>query len=237
MPAAKLGLLLPVLLVAGCTSSGPVRALVAAPENTAVVERNHDGTVTLRSLQTHVVSLLPMNQRFSGDRFTLPSLYVLVTNGGHANVTLQPADISAYAADRRVALLDPPALQDRIDREQAAAGTSVSYPISNRDASQPAEEPRGYHANPDSHRTRIDGTTAPRPNDPTRPKLEPFNAPPFKVPSRLVAQALQPQVIRPGDVGGGRVMFEAQDILSGLPLKVVVNVAGEKHEFLFEVQY
>jgi len=25
--------------------------------------------------------------------------------------------------------------------------------------------------------------------------------------------------------------------LSGLPLKIVVTVAGEKHEFLFEVRY
>jgi hypothetical protein len=44
-------------------------------------------------------------------------------------------------------------------------------------------------------------------------------------------------VIRPFDVGGGRITLEAEDILSGLPLKVVVNVAGEKHEFLFEVRY
>jgi hypothetical protein len=57
------------------------------------------------------------------------------------------------------------------------------------------------------------------------------------VPTRHVEEALRPQVIRPGDVGGGRIMLESEDILSGLPLKVVVTVAGEKHEFLFEVRY
>jgi hypothetical protein len=57
------------------------------------------------------------------------------------------------------------------------------------------------------------------------------------VPARLIEQGLQPQAIGPFDVGGGSIVLEPQDILSGLPLKVVVNVAGEKHEFRFEVRY
>ena len=206
MPALKLGILFPILLVAGCISGGPVRSLAPAASNPTVVERNLDGAVTLRSAQTHVVSVLPMNKRFSSDTFTLPSFYVIVTNGGKENVTLKPDDISAYAGDQRVKLLSPIALQDRLDEEQAAAtGRRLSFP-----AAVPGPMPRA---------------------------VERDGPPDFKVPTRVVEQALQPQVIRPFEVGGGQIMLEAEDILSGLPLKIVVTVAGEKHEFLFEVQY
>lgn len=198
--------------------------LAPAASNPTVVERNLDDTVTLRSLQTHIVSVLPLNKTFSSDPYTLPSFHVIVTNGGKGNVTLKPGDISAYAGDRRVTLLDPPAMQERLDREQAAAGSGVSFPIGMRDASQPAEVRHGHDS---------------RHPSPTRPAIEPYGGPDleFKVPARVVEQALQPQVIRPFDVGGGRIMLEAEDILSGLPLKIVVTVAGEKHEFLFEVRY
>jgi hypothetical protein len=223
MLAPKLGILFLPLLAAGCIGGGPVRSLAVAASNPAVVERNLDGTVTLRSAQTHIVSVLPLGGRFSSDTFTLPSFYVIVTNGGNENVTLKLRDISAYAGDRRVALLDPTALQERLDREDAAAGGSqTSFPAGMRDASQPAEVRRGHH----------------RHSAPTTPAVEPLGAGlHFKVPARVVEQALQSQVIRPFDVGGGRIMLEAEDILSGLPLKVVVTVAGEKHEFLFEVRY
>ena len=218
MSAPKLGVLLLILLAAGCTWNGPVRSLVAA--NNREVVRELDGPVLMRSHQTHLVSVLPLNTTFSRATFTLPSFHVIVTNGGKENVTLKPADISADAGGRRVALLGPFALQDRLDREQAAVGSMVSFPIMG-DASQPAEVRQAHAVH----------------SDPTRPKVEPFSAPNFKVPARHVEEALRPQVIRPGDVGGGRIMLESEDILSGLPLTIVVTVAGEKHEFLFEVRY
>jgi hypothetical protein len=219
MLAPRLVILFLLLLTAGCIGGGPVRSLAVAASNLTAVERSLDGTVTLRSLQTHVVSVLPMNKRFSNATFTLPSFHVIVTNGGKENVTLMPRDVAAYAGDRRVKLLTPLALQERLDDEQAAAsGSTVSFPIGMRDASQPAETRRGH-------------------TSPTGPARQPFDAPGFKVPARLIEEALQPQVIRPFEVGGGRIMLEAEDILSGLPLKIVVTVAGEKHEFLFEVRY
>jgi hypothetical protein len=203
-----------------------VRSLATAANNTAIVARDPDGTEVMRSEHTHLVSVLSRGGRFSNDTFALPSLYVIVTNGGKENITLEPSDISAYAGDRRVALLNPVALQDRLDREQAAAGTRSRFPIGMRDASQPGEEPHGYH-----RRHPIPNSSS------TGPAVEPYGPPDFKVPTRIVEQALQPQIIRPGDVGGGRIMLEAENILSGLPLKLVVTVAGEKHEFLFDVEY
>jgi hypothetical protein len=219
--ALKLGLLFPILLVVGCISGGPVRSLAVDAKNTTEVDRNLDGTVTLRSAQTHIVSVLPQGGRFNSDTFTLPAFHVIVTNGGKENVMLRPNDISAHAGDRRVALLNPDALQERLDREQAAAGNSTSYPIV-RDATQSADVTHEHHSHHPS---------------PTRPAVKPYASLDFKVPTRVVEQALQPQVIRPFEVGGGRIMLEAEEILSGLPLKIVVTVAGEKHEFLFEVQY
>src|SRR5262245_30942808 len=125
----KLGLLFPSLLVAGCISGGPVRSLAVAANNPAVVERDLDGTVTLRSLQTHIVSVWPMNKRFSNATYTLPALYVIVTNGGKEDLKLKPDDIRAYSGDRRVALLSPNALQERLDEEDdAATGRRLSFP-------------------------------------------------------------------------------------------------------------
>jgi hypothetical protein len=215
----KLGILCPIVLAAGCFSSGPIRSLAPAANNPAVVEHNLDGTVILRSQRTHVVSVVPLGERFSSDVWGLPAFYVIVTNGSKENVTLQPNDVSAYAGDGRVALLNPRALQERLDQEDAAAASRwPSFPVGMRDASQPAEI---RHSHP----------------SPTRPAVEPFNTLKFKVPTRLAKEALEPQVIRPFDVGGGRIVLEGEAILSGLPLKIVVTVAGEKHEFLFEVRY
>ena len=109
-------------------------------------------------------------------------------------------------------------MQERLDRDQAAAGSRVSFPIGLRDASQPADARHGHQS-------------------PADLPIRPFSAPDFKVPKRIILEALQSQVIRPGDVGGGRIMLEPEDILSGLPLLIVVTVGGEKHEFLFEVRY
>ena len=220
MPSRALGLVALILLATGCTWSGPVRSLTVAANNPSEIERGLDGTVVMRSHRTHFVSVLSRGDRFSSDTLTVPSLYVIVTNGGKDNLTFNPRDIAAYAGDRRVALLHPPALQERLDHEQAAAGSKVGFPIGMRDASQPAKVRHGH-----GHR------------DLTSPAIEPFGAPGFKVPARLLEQALQPQVIRPGEVGGGRIMLEPEDILSGLPLQIIVTVAGEKHPFLFEVQY
>jgi hypothetical protein len=219
MYSLKLSILLLLFSAAGCAWNGPVRSLAVAANRTAVVGEL-DGTTVMRSHQMHVVSLLPLNTTFSRDTFTLPSFHVIVTNGSNKNVTLKPVDISADVGGRRVALLGPSALQDRLDREQVAVGSRVTFPIMN-DASQPAEVRQGH----------------PRHSDPTRPRVEPFNAPTFKVSARHVEEALRSQVIRPGDVGGGRIMLESEDILSGLPLRIVVTVAGETHEFLLEVRY
>lgn len=217
MLVPKLGILLLILFATGCAWNGPVRSLAVAPNNTAVVG-DLDGTMAMRSQQTHVVSVLSLSRTFSGDTRALPSFHVIVTNGGKENVTLKPRDIAAYAGDWRVALLDPLALQDRLDREQAAAGGRGGFAPGMPDASQPAEM---RHTHP----------------SPLRPAVGPFGAPNFRVPTQLVEEALKPQVIRPGDAGGGRIMLESEDILSGLPLKIVVTVAGEKHDFLFEVRY
>jgi hypothetical protein len=221
MFALKLGILFPILLGTGCTWNGPVRSLAVATSNPALVERNLDGTVTLRSMKAHIVSVLSLNKTFSSDTFTLPSLQIIVTNGGKENVTLKPGDISAYAGDRRVTLLDPTALQERLDRVQEAVGGRPSFPVGMRDASQPAEIRQGRHPH----------------SDPTRPRLEPLDELKYKVPARIVEQALQAQMILPFEVGGGLIMLEADDLLSGLPLKIVVTVGGEKHEFVFEVRY
>lgn len=220
MLATKFGILFPVLLAAGCAWDGPVRSLTTATNNPAIVERNVDGTAIMRSSRTHLVSVLSRSDKFSNDTFTLPTLYVIVTNGGKEKIALGPSNISAYSGDRRVALLDPLAMQERLDLAQAATGSDGRFPVGMKDASQPAEI---------RHRHRHQSSIG--------PAAEPFSALNFKVPARIVEQSLEPQVIQPFDTGGGRIVLESQDILSGLPLKVVVNVAGEKHEFLFEVQY
>jgi hypothetical protein len=217
MPAPKLGFLLLIPLTAGCVWNGPVRSLAIAANNKAVVERDADGTVLMRSQQTNFVSVISRGTTFSHDSYALPSLYVMVTNGGEKNVTLKPGDITAYSGDQRVALLNPPALQERLDRADVSG--PPSFPVGMRDASQPAEMRRSHHRSL------------------TDPPTEPLADLKYKVPARFVEQALQPQVLHPGDTGDGRVMLESQDILSGVPLKIVVTVAGEKHEFLFEVRY
>src|SRR4051812_17242713 len=101
MSVAKVCVLCPILLAAGCASSGPVRSLVVAAGNRGEVERNLDGTVTLRSQKTHLVSVLPLNRNFSGETFGLPSFSVIVPKGGKENLPPQPGDILAYRATRR----------------------------------------------------------------------------------------------------------------------------------------
>jgi hypothetical protein len=191
----RFALFFPVLLLAGCAWGDRVRSISTAANNTAVVERDADGTVAMRSYQKHLVTVLWRGERFAGHTLAMPAFRVIVANGGDQPIKLNLTDVTASSGGKRVAVLDPSGLKDRLDAEQPGP------------------------------------THAPRPGS----GYEPFSAPKFKVPAWILEEALRSQVIRPGDVGGGRIMLESEDILSDFPLKVVVTVAGEQHEFLFEV--
>ena len=203
-------------LAAGCTWNGPVRALSAGANPTLAVDRDPDGALTLRSQQTHLVSVLARTDRFSHDSRSLPTFYVLVTNGTGQPVTLKPTDVTANSGTLPVTLLSPPALQERMDRELVYR--PGSYPVGLKDASQPAEIRSG-------HGSIVD------------PRVEPYPELKFKIPPHIAEQALQSQVIPPGQTGGGRIVLESRDIHSDAPLTVTVTVAGERHAFGFEVRY
>jgi hypothetical protein len=47
---------------------------------------------------------------------------------------------------------------------------------------------------------------------------------------------LQRSTVPPRGTAGGAVKLHAEDIRSGQPLKLVVTVGGEAHEFVFEVE-
>lgn len=207
-----------ICLAAGCASSGPVRSLAVAQGNTAVVDHGFRGGVALRSERTHVVNVRPLKEKFSDATFTLPTFAVLVTNGGVENVELKPNDIAAFSGDRRLVVLNPTELQERLDREQGSRGSESS----------PSGVPRATPLDEPVHRPS--GPSVVGPSQAWEPPAD------FKVPRWLVEDALRMQVIRPGEVGGGDVVIEAEHIAAGRPLKIVVTVAGEKHEFLFDVR-
>lgn len=204
------------LLAAGCTWNGPVRALSAGANPTLAVDRDPDGALILRSQQKHLVSVLARTDRFSHDSRSLPTFYVLVTNGTGQPVTLKPTDVTASSGTLPVTLLSPPALQERMDRELVYR--PGSYPVGLRDASQPAEM-RSIHGSI------------------VNPRVEPYPELKFKIPPHIAEQALQSQVIPAGETGGGRIVLESREILSDEPLTVTVTVAGEKHAFGFDVRY
>src|SRR5262245_35031088 len=110
MLALRLSIVVPILFAAGCVSHGRVRSLTIAGNNSAVVG-DFDGAAVMRSEQTHLVSVLPVSRTFSNGTYALPSFHVIVANAGRENITLKPGDISAFAGEGRVALLDPAALQ------------------------------------------------------------------------------------------------------------------------------
>ncbi len=219
MPARNSVLLALVCLGGGCAASGPVRTLAIAANNQAVVDRGFTGMAALRSEQTNVVTVHPLRAKLWHDeRAPQPWFSVLVTNGGTQNLILLPNDVAVFSGERRIVLLNPGDLADRLDAAQRKGP--------NDDANGPAPS-RG--AAP--HRP-AGGPGIPTPAEEQRDR---FGAPWFKVPAAIVENALRTQTIRPGAVGGGDIVLDASQVQPGFPLKLVVTVAGEKHTFLFDV--
>jgi hypothetical protein len=71
--------------------------------------------------------------------------------------------------------------------------------------------------------------------DPTVPAIDPLGQSFRNSSEQVVREALTPLSIRPGMVGGGRVILDPADIAADVPLQIVVTVGGETHTFLFAV--
>lgn len=197
----------------GCVSP---RTLGLAPGQAASLGHDPDGTPVLRSQKTHAVAVRPLTEKFGGEAASLPAFSILVTNRGTAAVTLSAPDVQVFSGERKVAVLDRPALMGRLLRE-ARTPQSISVRSSIPDSSQPASRPIGSTS---SASVTVLGAPDPQALRDAGPQL---------------SQMLVHAIITPGRTGGGIVKLDNDAITTGAPLRLVVVVAGEPHEFRFTV--
>lgn len=203
-----------------------MRTISVSSENTTLYDRDPDGTLVLRTRKNRNVAVRPLTPRFSSEGYAMPSFSVLVTNTESQNLTLAPSDIEAWSGLMPVRILTPTVLQYRHAQEVAATIRQASFPAT--DASQSAERLMSYPTDSTGVVREIRHSTD--------PAIEPLAVPPRPPPARLLTEALHRQTIPPGEVGGGRVTLEPTDITTGEPLKIIVNLRGETHTFIFSVR-
>ncbi len=236
-------LILPAVacVLAGCTSSGTLAPSRANP-SPAIVEH---GRALLRSSKTHAVAVVLLTPQYEARMSALPAFLVVAANGGETPLPFSPGNVRAFSGDTEVKLYTYRELAWRInlaaERQAETIGENAAADFMEAHSSQVAQS--HTFDLPAITTGRFQPTTATPVVDPALATValnqmvktsqgvaESITAPQLDQLEGL----LRENVIEPGQRAGGMVKLHPEDIKSGLPLKLVVSIGDEKHEFLFD---
>ena len=210
----------------GCVS--PRTISVPAADASRVVDGR--GNPVPPSRQQVDVKVILVTSKFSNDTDALPTFYLEVRNRGASGVDFSPENVVAFSGGSRVRVYTSSELADRIKREAeaeaAAAAANEASQLKGASMSRQATS-RNMMENP------VPWAVTKAQND-ARSGMNQIEPAGEQQPADL-GQLLQTSSIPPHGTVGGAVVFHAEDIRSGQPLRLLVTVGGEVHEFRFEV--
>jgi hypothetical protein len=220
-----------VLAAFGVAALGGCKTLSvsAASANQPVYEH---GSPVLRSQKKNVVEVVMLTQQFADRTDLLPAFVVRVRNGGESALVFSSENITAYSGGSRVRVYTYGELAKRIKNEAEfeASMVSMRQPIfSKGSAYVQADEGQTTSTNP-SRAERYTEQARSEVGDKIAQTAS-FWDNQLNRTGNMVAGS----VVAPGGSVGGVVVFHAKDIRSGQPLRLLVAIGGEVHEFLFDV--
>ena len=153
-----------------------------------------------------------LNEKFADAAERLPEFSIIVKNGGTSPIFFSPDNVTAFSGEQPVTVTAFGELNAKMLREaQIAAGRTT---LLGKDVTE-------------------DGETSSRDPITMRPPIWDHVEPPRE---SSLDHILGASSIVPGDLNGGVVKLNADEIQPGVPLRLVVRVSGEVHEFLFDVR-
>lgn len=194
-----------VAALCGCTSTRTLSVSSAS----AIQPVYENGETVLRSMKRNGVVISLHTRRFSNHLERLPSLLVGVWNRGKSDWDFSPENITAYSGESRVRVYTYPELAQKIIG--AAEGESSS-----------AELQMALSGTAPTPLMRLNATAAATQVSSSQVTM-------------IGGGILRKRTIGPGRFDCGTVKLHAEDIKSGQPLRLLVALDGEVHEFRFDV--
>jgi hypothetical protein len=198
--------------VSACT-----RTLSVSPVNPAQLTVEN-GRPALRSQLKNRVEVVLLHREFSYQLASLPAFDVTVWNAGDTPFVFSTKNVTAFSGDAPVRVYTSGQLEARArhDSELAVeleAHTAWDVGPANSAIARSREAGSEMDAR---HRAENIGEAG-------------------QGRMRWIESLLRSQEVGPGQMAGGVVKLNNEDIKTGRPLRLVVTVGGEEHPFVFDV--
>jgi hypothetical protein len=241
--ALAFGLGFAISLGGGCTTT---RTLSLVPANPAAAT-SEQGVTCLRSVQRNAVTVWLLTSKYQTDlhEFDPPAFRVLVRNNGGKAFDFSPVNVTASSGENPVHVFTGEEYCQAINRYEDA----LLEAFHKQTAQQKA--PTGELLDSISSRDPLlsGGSSGQQMHDFTGMQYSDSLAKMEETAGdrrtaiylrrkELLDEAnlmLVPHTVAPGSTAGGIVKLDPAQISRGRPLKLVVTVGGEAHEFVFEV--
>lgn len=235
------------LLLSGCVSTKSITVSDASP----VRATYEQGTAVLKSQKTNGVVLRVLTAEFTKETNALPSFYVAISNGGDKEIDFSTTNLAAFSGKERVRVYTFEELQKKINREAAM----MAFALAMNSASQSiaASMPQTTYSSGSAYasgtggyaRATYSGTTTTYNPAAAAAAQAQINAQTMNQMS-MVASArdiqlnntgsiLKRNTVPPDAFAGGVIKLHAEDIRDGQPLKLIVSLGDETHEFVFDI--
>jgi hypothetical protein len=200
----------------GCASSGPL-TIVPRPSPAITAD-----PTLLHLRKTHRVEVRLLTATYSTRTAELPSFEVSVTNDGPTPLSFSARNVAVFSEAKPVGIYTASELIDRIQKEAekeahersgASAEKILQAPSTRNDPSAAIAMIERDKAIDQSAATRAASTAK----------------------FAELVKSIVPVSISPGGTGSGIIKLHAEDIRTGQPLRIVVTIANESYEFLFDV--
>lgn len=200
----------------GCVSSAP-RSIVSRPGVTTP-----DDPALQSQDKTHRVRVRLLTPTFSTRTEELPAFDISVTNRGSTPLLFAASNVAVFSGTDPVRVYTAGELVDRIqkDAQQAAHEKSGESAEKILQSSGTRHDPSLAIAMIERDKM-VDQSAAARATE-----TEKFAA---------LVKSIIPVSITPDGTGSGVIKLHAEDIAEAKPLRIVVTIAGESYEFIFEV--
>jgi hypothetical protein len=195
-----------IAALCGCSTTRTLSVSSASP--TQPVFEN--GETVLRSMKRNGVVVNLGTRRFSNHPERLPAFFVGVWNRGTRDLDFSPENITAYSGETRVRVYTYPELAKRVSEE--AEGES-----------SPAELPMALAGTAPTPLMRLNAAAAAAQVSSSRLTM-------------IGGGTLGRRTIGPGRFDYRTAILQAEDIKTGQPLRLLVALDGEIHEFRFDVR-
>jgi len=216
-----------ITALGGCALT---KTLTVSPAS-AIQPVYRQGRLVLQSQKKNGVEVEVLTRQFSDQTDALPSFFVAVRNGGEVEVEFSLENITTYSGESRVRVYTVEELEKRVrsEGEAEAAAVAANEAAQLKDAAMSRQTTsRNLKDNPVAWTmTKAQGNA--------RNGMDQSGSSRNQQPNDLTGMLMR-STVRPRETVGGTIKLHAEDIRSGQPLRLVVAIGGEVHEFMFDVR-